>query len=133
MTAVIRASACPASADPHAALPAAGVLRIAAVDGFAAGAAFITIKGKAAIEADQHAIIPGLGVNMDRAANQADRRHFRPVPDSVTVPAIVVEKFSGRFPVERFHPLSPGANTICNFAAGNGNAVRKGENASMQA
>jgi hypothetical protein len=96
----------PTGADSPSALPATGVPRISPIDGFTARLAFITVKGKSAIATDQHMVIPALGNDMDRAADQADRCHFRLVSDAVAVLAIMIEQFAGRILVKGLHVIS---------------------------
>ena len=103
MTLHRRATAYPAGTGSQSALPAAGVPRVPPIDGFTARSAFITVKSIAAVEADKHMIIPGLGIDMDRAADQADRRHFRLVPDAVALFAILFEKALAGIPVNCLH------------------------------
>jgi len=95
------------------------ILRVTTINGFAATAAGIAIEGKTAIAADQFIWIIRLWNNMNRPANQADRCHFRLVPDAVTFDAILFEQLLGSLPVNCFH-FTPRSicSTLCKFAAG---------------
>jgi hypothetical protein len=64
-SAVVGAAAGSAGAYPPAALPATGILRIAAIYGFAAARAYITIKVSPAVAADHYSWFASLWYDMN--------------------------------------------------------------------
>ena len=107
-----------AGTDSHRAFPTSRVQRITAVNCFRAGWTLVAIKGKAAVAADKHDSISGLGNNMDRATDQAHVGHFRFIPDAGTIFVIVVKQLLCRVPVKWFHVVSPSDEyCLCNFTA----------------
>jgi hypothetical protein len=98
-----RTAAGAAGADPQVALAAAGIQRVAPVDGVPAGRTVIAVKSKAAAAAIIPVRIPVLGKDMRGAADKTDRRQLRIGPNALTVASILIEELNGFLWVECFH------------------------------
>ena len=100
---LVRTTAVPTDAPSLAAVRAARIGGVSAVDGASAGRAWIAIEGKAAVATDKPPAVAGVGINVNGATDEAYRGHFRLLVDTCTVATMHAKQVLRDRTVENSH------------------------------